>query len=165
MSKSPLRMEFLTGNACWVPPEQWRGTRFAARRMFFEGHLQTYGNRFMVCNACGLPTLTLQIESDYCSACDWEDDFSDDPYADEVSRMNGGISLNQARRNILDKGTMFCEADRSWMHPSSYEKIFSPRAQAYRDRVFQLFDELMRLTDPTDIARQWAVIDEHWRSA
>ncbi|WP_036191955.1 CPCC family cysteine-rich protein [Marinobacterium lacunae] len=165
MANAPLRMEFLTGYACWLPPEQWCGTRFAARRMFFEGHFETHCNRHMVCNACGLPTLTLQIESDYCSACDWEDDFSEDPYADEISKMNGGVSLNQARRNILEKGTMFCDTDRNWMHPTSFEKIFSRRAQAHRDKLFQLFDELMTYTDAADVDRQWATIDEHWRTA
>jgi len=164
MSSSPLRMAFLVGEACWVPPPEWQGTRFAARRVFFEGHRETHCNQSMVCTACGFPTLTLQVEGDYCSACKWEDDFSDDPCADTISQFNGGISLNQARRNVLENGTMFCEADRSWMHPSQYEQLYNDRARAHRDKLFQLLDELMALVDPADITRQWALINEHWRA-
>lgn len=160
-----LRWLFLNSYACWIPPAEWRGTVFARRRQFFESHRYTHGDGAAVCAACGFPTLTQSIEYDYCAACDWEDDCSDDPNADEVSRGNGGVTLNQARKNVLENGTMFCHADARWMHPSSYDRVLGEKACAHRKALFELLDGLMELNDPEAISCHWERINTHWREA
>jgi len=165
MSGRSLRWKILLGKAYWIPPPEWRDTPFSRRRQFFERHRYTHGKGAGVCAACGFPTLTQQVKYDYCSACHWEDDGSDDPDANEVSQVNGGITLNQARNNVLDNGTMFSHADVAWMHPSSYESIFSEEAYLYRKRMFQLFDGLMELNDDEAMEQQWILLQEHWSSA
>lgn len=161
MSRFALRWDILFGRAFWVPPPRWEGTFFAQRRQFFENHRDTHGRRAGVCTACGFPTLMLQVEFDYCSACDWEDDGSDDPCADEISPGNGGITLNQARMNVLENGTMFCRADADWMHPCSYARVLGDEACAHRKTLFDMIDKVMILNSPEAISQQWGLIDLH----
>ena len=76
----------------WRPTQKWKGTPFARRRMFFEQHPQ-HCNGFVVCPACGYPTLSQRGRFDNCPLCHWEDDGHDDPQAHHRNGESPKIKL------------------------------------------------------------------------
>ena len=57
------------------------------------------------CPCCGCRTLDERGSYEICPVCFWEDDWQDDPHADEVrGGPNGALSLSQARANYLRLG-------------------------------------------------------------
>lgn len=57
------------------------------------------------CPCCKRRTLTERGHYEICSACNWEDD----PLQEKQADLRGGanvVSLNEARRNFLESGTI-----------------------------------------------------------
>lgn len=148
----------------WEPPPELAGSAFAMRRLFFERHPE-HCNSYVVCPACGYPTLSCRNGYDYCSLCHWEDDGQDDHWADQPNcRPNDG-SLAQARMNFADTYSVWSPAEKNDFSQGNQYRIFSETAQREKKKLCGLYDRLLSLETDEQIRHQWQLIDEQWKIA
>jgi len=83
---------------------------------------------------------------DTCAICGWEDDLRGDTTPDVVYGGNCEYSLNDARRNFIDAGTMYRESDRHHAREM--------RVAGERRCITRLYDHLLPFVRP------WAFIAE-----
>ncbi len=146
----------------WEPTQEFVGTAFATRRMFFEKNVRTHTNDKVPCPACGYPTIGYRGGYEYCSICHWEDDMQDDPWADEVFGPND-VSLVQARRNFAETLCMWQFEEVGHMHVSSIDRLFSEATLNKKQELCRLYDELMTLHTNEQIKQQHQLIDAQWK--
>jgi len=97
---------------------------------------------FFVCACCCYPTVRTMCDT--CMVCGWEDDLRGDSAPDVVFAGNCEYSLNDARRNFLDGGTMYRETDRHYAREMNVAE--------QRRYIRKLYDDLLPYVHP------WAFI-------
>lgn len=142
----------------WEPPPELLGSAFAMRRMFFERHPE-HCNSYVVCPACGYPTLRYRNGFDYCPLCHWNDDGQDDPWADQPNGGPNDSSLAQARKNFAETCSVWSFAEVDDFLPTTRQRVFSEHAITEKRKLCRLHDELMELETDEQIQRQWELIE------
>jgi uncharacterized Zn finger protein (UPF0148 family) len=130
--------------------------------MFFERHA-SHRNGFVVCPACGYPTLAYRNGYDCCSICHWEDEGQDDPWGDQYSGPNDH-TLNQSRRNFAQSYSVWSFDEVGDFSPGNQYRLFSDEAQKELKKLCALYDGLLELTAAAQIQRQWQLIDKQWKT-
>lgn len=99
---------------------------------------------FGTCPCCGYPTISPNLY-DVCTICGWVDDGHDDGTAAQIDAgPNGDYSLAQARRNFIERQTMYRGSDRRQEQDTSVVEA--------RERLIEAYDSLLPLNEP------WAFI-------
>ena len=71
---------------------------FHKRREVFNNYLTVNQINYHTCPGCGFPILSERGAYEICDLCDWEDDYQDDPDADEIwGGPNYELSLTENR--------------------------------------------------------------------
>lgn len=121
---------------------------FRHRRQRFNALIERIGERQpdllrdfnrVTCPACGHPTLHGD-KYEMCVLCEWEDDYQDDPHADEVwGGPNAEYSLAEARSNFEQ-----CDG-RGGMYRPEHERDFQRVENRYprNQQLMEAYDQLL----------------------
>jgi hypothetical protein len=127
--------------------------------MFFEQHPQ-HCNGFVVCPACGYPTLSQRGSFDSCILCHWEDDGHDDPQAHHRNGGPNDSTLNKARENFEQTCCVWSLEERNDFHELNQSKLFDKRVIELKLQWRESYDELLTLESPEAIAQCWIKIKQ-----